>query len=168
MLKKIHISQEDEVQIFEEHNRNSRSQLIDHKKQVEKILIHTLKKFDSRSITYLACIDPITGFPVVEKSKANLHGEDKSSSTILSALAAGVMQTGEYVSKTMELADEHFLEVIIRGSTGHSVFVRLQPIFTLSQGIVLVAMSNNNNTIAQTTRLLRSIGNSLLASFNKL
>ena len=166
MLKKFHISQEDEVQIFEEHNRNSRSQLIDHKKQVEKILIHTLKKYNSGSITYLACIDPITGLPVVEKSLAQFHDEDKISTTVLSALAAGVMQTGEQVSKTTDLAGENFLEVIIRGSTGHSVFVRLQPIFTLSQGIVLVAMSNN--TIAQTTRLLRSIGNSLLASFNKL
>ena len=165
MLKKIHISQEDEIRIFEEHDTDLLPQLTDQKKQVEKIISITLKKFDSGSITYLACIDPITGFPVVEKSQAKLQDEDNTSTTILSALAAGVMQTGEHVSKTTDLAGERFLEVVIRGSSGHSVFVRLQTIFKLSQGIILVAMSNNNNTIAQTTRLLRSIGNSLISQF---
>ncbi|MHA2365322.1 MAG: hypothetical protein ACXAC7_15295 [Candidatus Hodarchaeales archaeon] len=106
---------------------------------------------------YVACIDPKTGIPLAEKTNRLFNSVEDKSTTVFSALAVGVVRTGDYVSNSTGLFSRNFLEVVIRGSLGHSVFIRIQPNLNPTEEFILIGM-NNNSAIAQTTHLLREIG----------
>lgn len=112
------------------------------------------------SIGYAACVDPLTGIPVAEKTGKNFR-EGEASTSVLSAIATGVMQTGDYVSTSTGMQSDHFLEVVIRGEHAHSVFIRYAPMFE-DIHFVLIALGYDNNKIAHTTRMLRETGKAIV------
>ena len=87
------------------------SLLEENAKKVEKIFKETLKIYSDLDLTAVAVVSTINGLPIFSFSKiVNAKVE-----SVISALAAGAMRTGDFVGQRMGYDVSSTLELVIRG-----------------------------------------------------
>ncbi|HKZ42302.1 MAG TPA: hypothetical protein VJ044_15165 [Candidatus Hodarchaeales archaeon] len=111
-------------------------------KKIERIIGQLLQDYSTLKITKCAVIHSGNGLPVFVYSR----GKDGDSGNIITALAAGSLQTGNFVSNKLGFDVRATLDVLFMGEHGHTAFVRHM---FLPEFIILT--SNSNNTQAGST-----------------
>jgi predicted regulator of Ras-like GTPase activity (Roadblock/LC7/MglB family) len=134
--------------------------LEDNAKKVDKIFKDLFKEYKDLDLSICAVVLTLNGVPVFSFQKKNT----KTEHTIVSALAAGAMQTGDFVGKKMGYEVEKVMEIIIMGENGHTIFTRMRgSMGQLSEEFVIIAAGNNNTQVGSALRFSQDLGREIIA-----
>ena len=131
------------------------SLLVENAKKVEKIFKDTLKIYKDLDLVAVAVISTINGLPIFSFSKI----ENSKVESIVSALAAGAMKTGDFVGQRMGYDVSSTLELVIRGEDGHTLFLKIKPISSaIPEEFTILAAGSDNRQIGTTRRFAIDFG----------
>ena len=131
------------------------SLLVENAKKVEKIFKDTLKIYKDLDLVAVAVISTINGLPIFSFSKI----ENSKVESIVSALAAGAMNTGDFVGQRMGYDASSTMELVIRGEDGHTLFLKIKPISSaIPEEFTILAAGSDNRQIGTTRRFAIDFG----------